>query len=386
MVDRLGDLVREMKTLCSNLGLFEDLLEFSTQLNATDVHIAPGELVRFRIEGKLSTEPLPQEFPTRKVTNQQTTSLASALIAQEELDELHSKGAVDGAFSLKGKHRFRFNAYKRSGELCFAFRRLNDTIPQLEELGLDNRLYESVDRKDGLILVAGPTGSGKSTTLASLVQWINRNRSKHIITLEDPVEYIHPSQMSLVNQRQIGKDVDSFSKALRHALRQDPDVILVGELRERETIQMAIQAGLTGHLVLGSIHAGDCRAVVERLVSSFPDEQGAQLVNGSLVSVVVQHLMPRSPNPTDPARETNRRVLASEILHVNPAVANLIRKADYGQLASIMETGREEGMWTLDYSLGRLWRSHQISEKAARSLARNQNMLSQWFQQAGRLM
>ncbi|MDE0937323.1 MAG: PilT/PilU family type 4a pilus ATPase [Mariniblastus sp.] len=357
------------------------LLARSIDSSASDIHCSVGEPIHFRIDGRLKKE----DF-TLLVENQFTSQLAeefaNAILTPSQLDQLASRGSVDGAFSINGGHRFRFNIYRRQGQISFSFRLLSNDIPSLDQLGLSSRLYEKCALQDGLFLVVGPTGSGKSTTIASLIDRINSQRACHIITLEEPIEFIHPSQKSLVNQRQIGVDVENFHQALVDAVRQDPDIILVGELRDVDTIRTAITAAETGHLVFASLHAGDCKTAIERLISAYPAEEqdlAQQLVATVLRTIVVQHLLPRlsvksqAPDPS----VVNQRVLASEVMHANQAISNLIATANFNQLSSIIQNSSDEGMWTLDDSLARLWRQRLISEHTAFSLARNPEILSQ---------
>ena len=355
------------------------VLKTCVELNASDVHASPGEPFHFRIDGKLCGAGT--RLPIERFSKELATAFVKSILTDPQQRQLRDRGSVDGAFSLDAENRFRFNIYRRGGETCFAFRRLANTVPSLVELGLHERLYDLCDLTDGLVLVAGPTGSGKSTTIASLVDRINRTRACHIITIEDPVEFVHRSDQALVNQRQIGTDVSSFSQALLDAVRQDPDIILVGELRDQETIRTAITAAETGHLVLASVHAGDSKTAIERLIGVFsPEEQNLaqRLVATVLRTVIVQHLLPRQPNPNLDVREQkSTRVLASEVMHVNSAVSNLIASANLNQVASIIQTSGEEGMWTLDDSLAGLWRRRSISEKTAKSLARNPEVLMQ---------
>ena len=360
--------------------LLNNVLRNCVALQASDVHASPGEPIHYRVDGRLSGTGL-GEIASQVFTAGAAQQFAGSILTGPQQRQLLDRGSVDGALSLDQENRFRFNVYQRGGETCFAFRRLANKIPSLVELGLDDRLYELGDLTDGLILVAGPTGSGKSTTIASLVDRINRTRASHIITIEDPVEFVHRSNLSLVNQRQVGTDVQSFSQALLDAVRQDPDVILVGELRDLETIRTAITAAETGHLVFASVHAGDCKTAIERLVGAFSAEEqnlAQRLVATVLRTVIVQHLLPRQANPNaDEDHQKTTRVLASEVMHVNSAISNLIANANLNQVASIIQTSGEEGMWTLDDSLARLWRRRLISEKTAKSLARNPEILMQ---------
>ena len=352
------------------------ILNAAIESKASDVHLSPGEMVHFRIDGKLQQSEL---FQTA-FTQHQADEIVDSILSDAQRNSLTDRGSLDGAFSPADNQRFRFNVYRRNGETCFAFRFLSNDIPALDELGLDDRLYNICELTDGLVLVAGPTGSGKSTTIAALIDRINHTRPCHIVTIEDPVEFVHSSKTALVNQRQIGSDVGSFSQALLDAVRQDPDVILVGELRDLDTIRTAITAAETGHLVFATVHAGDCKTAIERLVGAFSAEEqnlAQRLVATVLRTVIVQHLLPRERNPNLDDTQSSTRVLASEVMHANSAVANLIANSNLNQIASIIQTSGDEGMWTLDDSLANLWRQRLISEKTARSLARDPQTLAQ---------
>lgn len=342
----------------------------------------------FRVAGELrsAAEYTNDESLAAKLKPSWLNSVSQTWLNASQQEVLTERGSFDGAFSWND-FRFRFNAFQRQGQTCFAVRQLAEKIPNLDDLGVDARLYDVCNLKDGLILVAGPTGSGKSTTIASLIHQINQQRRCHIITVEDPVEFLHPSAKSLVNQRQIGPDVGSFYQALLDAMRQDPDVILVGELRDIDTIRTAITAAETGHLVFATVHAGDTKTSIERLVSAFPateQDLAQRLIATVLRTIVVQHLLPRQSRPDDPELEQvndektidgKARVLASERVHVSAAIANLITSGNLSQLTSIIQTSGEDGMWTLDESLARLLRRGLISEQTARSLARQPEML-----------
>jgi twitching motility protein PilT len=295
---------------------------------------------------------------------------------------LEKTGALDGAMTGPEGRRYRFNIFRRQGGLSIAIRRLEDRFRGLSELGLPEELYRLCDLPDGLILVAGPTGAGKSTTLATLLDRINRTRRCHIVTIEDPIEYIHQSQMALVNQRQVGIDASSFH--------EDPDVVLVGEIREVNTIRTAIIAAETGHLVFTTVHAGDCVGTIERLVSVFPaEEQDGIRRQLALVlrAIIAQHLVVADGPGSQPGdggrgvrgddRIAGRRSRAaiSEILLVNPAVANLIATARSSQVYSAMESGGGMGMQTLEQDLARLCLIGQISETTAMAMARSPAVL-----------
>lgn len=351
----------------------QDILGDALQHQASDVHLSAGESVFLRVSGELI-----QADAFGLLDSAWLARLATELLSEAQQEVFAERGSADGAFTWN-EHRFRFNVYQRAGSTCFSMRRLDDRIPALADLGIAESLYDICRLKDGLVLVAGPTGSGKSTTMAALLDRVNQTRAGHIITIEDPVEFLHPSSKSLVNQRQIGSDVPSFHQALLDAMRQDPDVILVGELRDLETIQTAITAAETGHLVLATVHAGDTRTAVERLVSAYSaDEQNLaqRLVATVLRSVIVQHLLPAAKHP-DETSMSRTRVLATERVHINSALANLIANGNLEQMTSIVQTSGEEGMWTLDESLAGLLRAGKISEQTARSLARQPDLLGQ---------
>ncbi len=278
------------------------ILEQALEKQVSDVHLAPGQPVFYRVQGLLSPE------LGGPISATDSHAMAQSILTTPQLEQLQSRGSVDGAISLDAQTRFRYNIYRRDNQTCFAFRLLPTEVASLGELGLSDRLYDLSELKDGLVLVAGPTGSGKSTTIAALVSRINQSRCCHIITIEDPVEFIHRSRKSLVNQRQVGVDVGTFNQALLDAVRQDPDVILVGELRDEDTIRTAITAAETGHLVFASIHAGDCKTAIERLAGAYSagEQNLAQRLIATVVrAIVVQHLLPRHQNPNALRRVLN---------------------------------------------------------------------------------
>ena len=345
-------------------------------LNASDLHLVPGLPPHFRHRGEL----LPAEG-RRPLTAAHAKQLAAELLAHARTPEpggldaaLGGRGSYDGAMSSPDGVRFRFNIFRRQGEIAIALRRLEDRFRSLAELGMPESLYRLADLRDGLIVIAGPTGSGKSTTIATLLDRINRERTGHIITIEDPVEYLHSPIRCVVNQRQVGLDAPGFNDALVDAMRQDPDVILVGEVRDLATIRTAIVAAETGHLVFTTVHAGDCVGAVERLVSVFPaDEQHGIRRQLSLVmrAIIAQHLL--LPARIDPAapQDALPLIAASEILMITPAVANLVATGKSAQIYATMEAGTALGMQTLEQDLARLWVSGRIGEAAALATARN---------------
>lgn len=342
------------------------LLRACLEAGASDLHVSPGLPPHLRRHGDLSAlagEPV--------VSAESARAWADELVIRSGLtgvEALGDRGSVDGAVTFEGA-RFRFNVFRRQGLIALAVRRLDDRFRTLGELGLPESLLHFCTARDGLVIVAGPTGAGKSTTLATLIDHVNGSRSGHIITIEDPVEYLHAPRRCIVNQRQIGMDASGFHIALVSALRQDPDVVLVGEIRDLDTIRTAITAAETGHLVFTTLHAGDAVGAVERLVSVFPaDEQDGIRRQLALVlrGIVVQRLL-----PAEPATSRDGRVACSEILVNTPAVANLIANARPAQIHALMEAGASHGMQTLEQDLARLWTDGRISEVTAMAASRN---------------
>jgi twitching motility protein PilT len=342
----------------------EALLQECLHRDASDLHIAPGLQPLFRIHGELVRSG--EVTPPRA-----TAALAAQLLRDSGCEGMDRTGSQDGAITGAGTTRFRFNVFRTLHGQSIALRRLENSFRTLGELGLPENLYELCDLHDGLVLVCGPTGAGKSTTLAAMVDRINRTRAAHIVTIEDPIEYLHASQQSLVNQRQIGAHASSFADAMVASLREDPDVILVGEVRDLETIRTAIRAAETGHLVFTTVHAGDCVGALERMVSVFPaDEQiGIRCQLGLVLrAVVAQHLL-----PADGPRRNGKagRVVASEVLRMTPAIAHLLAQGRSRQIYGSIETGTRDGMQTLEQDLARLRTTGMISETTARLLARS---------------
>lgn len=342
---------------------------------ASDVHLAAGEIPRFRMQGALVPHPAFGALGDEEVDaaamelGLETLPLGCPDGTERVRLTLLREGAIDGAVTSPGGARYRFNLYRESGRTAVALRRLDSTFRSFEQLGLPPQLANFCACLDGLVIVTGPTGSGKSTTLATLIDQINRTRQGHVITIEDPIEYVHRSCMCLVNQRQVGRDAKSFNDALVEALRQDPDVILVGEIRDLATIRTAITAAETGHLVFATLHAGDCAGAVERLVSVFPaDEQEGVRHQLALVlrGIFAQHLLPAV---------TGGRACACELLVNTTAVANLIATGRSAQIYSALETGTKQGMVTLDQSLAGLLLAGRIGEASALALSRSPETL-----------
>ena len=374
----------------------DELLILCRERDASDIHLSAGLPPYLRVQGLL--EPQTELGAT---SNEWLEKVVESLPLGGNRESLQRIGSADGALSAKDRTRFRVNVFRRRDALSIALRRLEDRFRSLAELGLSDSLYELCDLAHGLVVVGGPTGSGKSTSLATLIDRINQTRRGHIITIEDPIEYLHDSRLSLVNQRQVGTDAASFDDALVASLRQDPDVILVGEIREIKTIRTAITAAETGHLVFTTVHAGDCVGVIERLVSVFPaDEQPGVRRQLSLVlqAVVVQHLLvadgrsvvqaaslPSSVKAASDEDQSNDRLanrptrrtraVASEVMRMTPAVANLIANGKANQIYSSMESGSAAGMQTFEQDLARLWVGGSISEQTATAYARNVSVL-----------
>ncbi|MFN0244978.1 MAG: type IV pilus twitching motility protein PilT [Planctomycetota bacterium] len=352
----------------------ESLLAECTRLDASDLHVAPGVPPTFRVHGDLVAH-----AAVGPLDRAATEALCNELLATSGTRGLEATGAQDGALTGRDGTRFRFNVYRRLGGIAAAVRRLEERFRTLAELGLPESLYELCDIPDGLVVVAGPTGAGKSTTLAALVDRINRTRRVHVITIEDPIEYVHAPIASLVQQRQVGTDASSFQDALVASLREDPDVILVGEVRDLDTIRTAIRAAETGHLVLTTVHAGDAVGALERLASVFPsDEQvGIRRQLGLVLrAVVAQRLLPRDGVRASPrAQRATRRVVASEILRANTAIAHLLATGRTPQIYAALESGGAQGMQTFEHDLARLLADGTISDTTARANARSPELL-----------
>jgi len=332
----------------------EHLLRYLWDTHATDLHICAGTTPRVRIDGKLF--PIPDQSAS---SVEFVTSVLEGIIHGTDRDTYEDDRQLDFAFTWGGTARFRVNAYFQLDRPALALRLIPTEIPTPEQLGLPPATASLVTRPHGLVLMTGPTGSGKSTTLAALIGHINRHRPVHILTIEDPVEYVHPPQMALVNQREVGQDATSFAEALRAALREDPDVILVGEMRDLETIQLTLTLAETGHLVFGTVHTNDASQTVDRIIDVFPADQQEQIrtqFSMSLAAVISQRLIPRIGGG---------RVAAYEVMMGTPAVTNLIRDNKVRQLRNLIATGQKDGMMVLEQHLGQLVSSGVISYEDA---------------------
>ncbi len=340
----------------------EELLELTVDSNASDLHLSAGLPPIIRINGEL----LKTELPV--LTEGDAQQLIFSMLTNEQRREVEQNLELDCSLGIHGLGRFRVNVYKERGTYAAALRTIATEAPTIDQLGLPSVVKEVADKHRGLVLVVGPTGSGKSTTLAAMVDYINRNRSVHILTIEDPVEFVHTSKKAIIHQRELGGDTKSFANALKSALREDPDVILVGELRDHETIQLAITAAETGHLVLGTIHTSSAAQTIDRIVDVFPTGQQQQIrtqLSVSLVAVFAQTLLPK----LNPSGMREGRVLAQEIMTVTPAISNLIREGKGAQIYSAIQTGVQNGMITLEGSLKNLYNKRLISYEDAISVS-----------------
>lgn len=336
----------------------KELIELVIKRKASDLHISVGVPPMLRIDGKLiQTEYEP-------LTADDTKSLIFSILTLEQKKILEQKLELDCSYGIEGLGRFRVNAYKDKNGFAAALRTITTKIPTFEELSLPKVCQQVCTRPRGLVLVTGPTGSGKSTTLAAMVGWVNENRQDHIITIEDPIEYIHGSKKSLVNQRELGTDTHSFDNALRAALREDPDVILIGEMRDLETISLALKAAETGHLVFGTLHTSSAAQTVDRIVDVFPPDQQPQIriqLSNGLVAVFSQTLIPK----LNAQGQIEGRIMAMEILVNTPAIGNLIREGKTAQIYSAIQTGGRLGMVTLENSLAELVKKRLIRAEDA---------------------
>ncbi|WP_144678722.1 MULTISPECIES: type IV pilus twitching motility protein PilT [Desulfitobacterium] len=338
----------------------EQLLKEAAQRRASDIHLTVDSPPVFRIDGSLVRAE--EEILTPNVLDE----MARTLMDSAQSSKFKESGEIDFSHSIPDVGRFRVNAFRQRGAAGIAIRLIPFNISTPEQLGLPPVCIEFANLRKGLVLVTGPTGSGKSTTLASMIDYINRTRSEHIVTVEDPIEYMHKHRLSLVNQREVGSDTQSFANALRAALRQDPDVILVGEMRDLETISTAVTAAETGHLVFSTLHTNDATQAVDRMIDVFPPFQQQQMrvqLAAVLQGVIAQQLLPR--------KDQQGRVAAQEILVVTPAVRNLIREGKTHQIANTMQTGGKLGMQSMEKAIQEHVRAGRISNAVAQEMIQN---------------
>src|SRR3954454_14922232 len=341
--------------MAENSFSIDTLLEQMVAHNASDLHITVGSQPALRVRGHLERM---EAFPI--MTADLTRQLLYRIISSEQQKRLEIERQLDLSYSIPGRARFRVNIYSQRQSLAGAFRLIPAELKSLEELGLPSTLYEMCNQPRGLVLVTGPTGSGKSTTLAALIDEINRTRADHIITIEDPIEFLHRHKKCIVNQREIGADAPTFSAALRAALRQDPDVVLLGEIRDLETTSTALTAAETGHLVFATLHTQSAPGTVDRIIDQYPAAQQEQVrmqLAGTLQGIVTQALLPTA--------DGTGRVPALEILLPDDATRNLIRQARVEQIYSVMQTGTQRGMQTMEQSLADLVVRGVVTKDAA---------------------
>ncbi len=322
----------------------EKLLQTVIQLKASDIHISVGQPPVIRHHGRM------RRLEAKVLEPEDTTALMKSITPDRCQQELQQKGGCDFAVEYAEGTRFRVAVFKQKGAIGIVMRRIPSQFLSFEQLRMPEAIRSLIVRPRGLLLVTGPTGSGKTTSLASMVNFINDNYDKHIITLEDPIEYYHKHKKSTVNQREIGVDVPEFKEGIRRALRMDPDVILVGEMRDLETIHAAIEAAETGHIVFATLHTSGASSTINRIIDVFPQEQQDQIrtqLSTALMGVLSQALLPRKPEGM---------IAAHEMMVVTPAIANLIRENKVYRIDSSIQTGRKDGMFLLDDTLFRLWK------------------------------
>lgn len=351
-----------------------ELLAYTKRNNASDLHISSGHPPILRVDGDLM--PLKMD----KLTSEQVQDLIYSVMTESQRAKYENDYELDFAVQFGPQLRFRANAYQVQSGPAIAFRCISERVPTLDELNMPPILKRLASRNKGLVLITGPTGSGKSTTLAAMIDYINENYPKHIITIEDPVEYIHKSKRCLVNQRELGSDTHSFAKALKSALREDPDVILVEEMRDLETIHLALTAAETGHLVLGTLHTSSAAKTVDRIVDVFDGNEKElvrSMLSSSIEAIITQTLLKKSGG--------EGRVAALEIMVGTPAIRNLVREGKTPQIYSLMQVGKNMGMQTMKDAITGLLQDGKVKEESAKSALNmmNDEMIGEANQLAG---
>ena len=338
-----------------------ELLGFSVKNNSSDLHVSAGMPPMIRVDGDLRKINVPA------MDNKEVQKIIYDIMNDKQRKDFEEKMETDFSFEIENLARFRVNAYTQDRGVAAAFRTIPDKVLTIEELNMPSIFRDMASFPKGLVLVTGPTGSGKSTTLAAMVDYINDTRYDHILTVDDPIEFDHQSKKSLVNQREVHRDTFSFNAALRSALREDPDVILVGELRDLETIRLAMTAAETGHLVFGTLHTNSATKTINRIVDVFPGDEKSMIrsmLSESLQAVVAQSLLKKTKGG---------RVAALEIMICNSAIRNLIREDKVAQMYSVIQTGQSQGMMTLDQHLSQLLDQDVIARETAKKVAINKN-------------
>jgi twitching motility protein PilT len=343
-----------------------DMLTFAVSKNASDVIITAGVPPAVRVDGEL--------YLTKKppLTGAETQRIVYEVLNDEQIARFERERELDFSIALGAEHRFRVNCYWQRDSVGAAFRIIPNIMPNLEELGVPKIMAEIALRPQGLLIITGPTGHGKSTTQAALIDVVNSTKRVHIVTIEDPIEFLHTSKQAVIDQREVGQDTLSFAEALRHVLRQDPDVILIGEMRDLETVSTALTAAETGHLVLATLHTNDCAQTISRIVDIFPPHQQSQIrtqLSFCMIGVFSQRLLPRKGGGT--------RVLATELMLNSPAIAHLIREGKIQNIYGIMETQGRAGMWTMDANLKELYYNGLIERSEALRRMKSPKMLNE---------
>jgi len=343
----------------------ESILKFAIDKGASDIHLSTGRPASVRLHGEI------MNIDANVLKPEDTEALAHEITTEEQRKKVEEVGGIDFGFAYGDAARFRVSCFKKQGTYALVLRQLPTKFYTFEQIGLPKQLSELLNRPRGLILVTGPTGSGKTTTLATMLNYINENYSKHIITAEDPIEFVHPHKKSIVSQREVGEDVPTFSEAVVKALRQDPDVILIGEMRDINTMESAIRAAETGHLVFSTLHTTGAARTVDRVIDVFPAHQQTQVriqLASTIVAVISQTLLPRL--------DGKGRVCAFEVMIATPAIRNLIRENKTYQITSEIQTGMKHGMKTLDDHLKDLYSAGIVSYDAVLEVAQDPKELA----------
>jgi len=348
------------------------LLETTVRRGASDLHLAVGKPPSLRLHGRI------RELQTKPLEAEDTMALMKSITPERIQQEFEEEGSGDFGFAYGEEARFRVSVFKQKGVASLVLRKIPNKILSLEQIGLPKMAEQICRRPRGIFLVTGPTGSGKTTTLACMINWINENFDRHIITMEDPIEYYHPHKKSIVVQREIGVDVPSFAEALRRALRQDPDVMLVGEMRDLATIGAAITAAETGHLVFGTLHTSGAASTINRVIDAFPTDQQEQVrvqLAGNLIAVLSQALCPRI--------DVDGMMAAYEFMYVTPGIQNLIRENKSFRIDSEIQTGKKYGMQLLDDNLWMNFQAGKIAAEEAIDKSKNPGAMVDRMQRAG---